>query len=59
MKRILSLIIAVNILAVPTANAAASDEDIQQLREQTRCAVANDSTSLLRKMPSSERHRSR
>jgi len=34
MKRILALIIAVNFLAVPTSNAAVSDEDIQQLREQ-------------------------
>ena len=34
MKRILALIIAVNFLAVPTAYAAVSDEDIQQLREQ-------------------------
>ena len=34
MKQILALIIAVNFLAAPAANAAVSDEDIQQLREQ-------------------------
>jgi len=34
MRRIFSLIIAVSFLAVPTANAAVSDEDLQQLREQ-------------------------
>jgi hypothetical protein len=34
MKRIIALVIAVNFLAVPTVNAAVSDEDIQQLREQ-------------------------
>ena len=34
MKQILSLIIAVALLAASAANAAVSDEDIQQLREQ-------------------------
>ena len=34
MKRILFLMIAVNFLAVPAANGAVSEEDIQQLREQ-------------------------
>ena len=34
MKRFLFLLLAVNGIAVPCANGAVSDEDIEQLREQ-------------------------
>ena len=40
MKKILSLMCAISFVAMPAANAAVSDEDFQQLREQLAAVSA-------------------